>query len=58
MVIIGKGSLEESVANPGLLVVKRLISRGIPVPICNMLSKKTGLGSKAGEKGLQVIDQA
>ena len=36
-------------------MVERLVSGGIPVPISYLLSKKSGLGSKAGKEGLQVI---
>ena len=38
-------------------MVERLIGGGIPVPICYFLSKESGLGSKAREEGLQVINQ-
>ena len=37
-------------------MVEGLVSRGIPVPICYLLSKESGLGSKARKEGLQVID--
>ena len=35
---------------------KRLVSEGIPVPICYLLSKEGGLGSKAGKEELQVVN--
>ena len=37
-------------------MVETLVSGGIPVPICYLLSKESGLRSKAREEGLQVID--
>ena len=55
-VIIGKSSLEKHVAYPRFEVIESLVCGGIPVPICYLFSKKSGLGSQTGEKGFQVID--
>ena len=37
-------------------MVERFVSGGIPVQMCYLLSKESGLGSKARKEGLQVID--